>query len=85
MNDTDRFRIRLMGMNGFYAKTIIKKVRLTGGGHYSTGIIYKTLKEEGISLRAYREGWSDGARDRFKELELGPALSKPRKTKKKKR
>ncbi len=81
VSESTRWKIRLMAMNGFYARTICDKLRAGFWANLSVGQIYRVLKQEGISLRAYREGWGEGAADRFKELKLGGTLPERKRTK----
>jgi len=42
-----------------------------GAGDFTPAQIYKVLKDNGISLRGYRQGWSDAANDAFKRIGMG--------------
>lgn len=68
MLDSARWRIAILGSNGFYAKTIQRNVRRYTGEKYSLSTIYKTLKEEGVKIRAYRDGTSPEAKSRMAAL-----------------
>lgn len=63
-----------MAMNGFYAKTICKKLKSGSWADLTPNQIYRVLKQEGISLRAYREGWGDAAEEQFKRIKLPGTL-----------
>lgn len=69
MLDSTRMVIKLYGMYGFSAKYIQKKVPTYEGDSYSTSTIYKALREEGVSLREYRNGESSTAKEITKTLD----------------
>lgn len=74
MTDSVVFKIRLMGMNGLYAKTICAKLKKMGAADLTPAQVYRILRLEGISLRAYREGWGEGATEMFKRIGFPGAL-----------
>ena len=82
MLDSQVLKIRLMGMNGFFAGTICAKLKEMKVGDFSRGQIYRVLKESGISLTGYRQGWSDEAAAAFKRMKIGAPLPEPPKKRK---
>ena len=63
VSPSQELRMILLGSYGFYAKTIQKRVRTTTGETFSLGTIYKTLRNNGIRLRDYRNGVGMEARE----------------------
>jgi hypothetical protein len=74
ISSSTEWKIRLMGMNGFYARTIAAKLRIGGYANLTNSQIYRCLHQNDISLRAYREGWGPHAAAVFKREKLGAAL-----------
>ena len=65
MLDTAYWAIKVLGHEGFSAKCIQRKVKTYSGGSYSLSTIYKILSHEGISLRKYRDGKTQLAKQRI--------------------
>lgn len=79
MLPSTEWKICILGRWGYYAKTIRKVVRTYTGEQFSTGTIYKCLRDNGIKIRAYREGTSPEAQHKIKTL--GMVIQKKKRTK----
>jgi hypothetical protein len=59
-------RMILLASYGFYAKTIIARIKKSDGVEFSPSTVYRVLKQAGVRLRDYRRGIGDEAEAVFK-------------------
>ncbi len=59
--DSEKWAIKIMGMNGLHASAIVEKLKRMGRGSFTVGQIYHILKGYGISTLDYRNGSNEQA------------------------
>lgn len=80
MLSSTQWRICIMGAQGFSARCIARFIKKYDGEEYSLSTIYKTLKQEGISIRDYRNGETVEAETTLNKIGASkPGIRKPRK------